>query len=158
MFWAKVIPIFLLSAVKLLFAPGTSVAAGFNFWETFAITSAGGMTGILVFYFFGRAIFMSIDDYRERRQIKKYGEIKPKSLFTRRNRLLIHLKGKFGLIGLALLTPAIISIPIGCVVAAKFFYRNNLTLPLLLASTILWCFLLSYFAVYIEHQIFMTNG
>jgi membrane protein YqaA with SNARE-associated domain len=146
----KAISIFLLSSVKLFFAPGTSAAAGFGFWETVMLTSAGGVVGIFFFYFFGHAIFVAIDKFRRRNR----KEMAEKKVFTRRNRFLIALRGKVGLIGLTLLTPALISIPIGCVVAAKYYYRHPLTLPLLLVFTIAWSLILSLFTFYVKDLIF----
>ena len=142
----EALSIFLLSAVKFMWAPGTSIAAGFTFWQTIIITSLGGMVGILFFYYFGHLIFMSFDKWRYRN--------KPKKLFTKRSRRIITVKERFGLIGFTFLTPAIISIPIGCVIAAKFFYQNKQTLPLLLGFTIVWSFILTIFSVYIKDLIF----
>lgn len=63
--------------------------------------------------------------------------------FSRMNKVIVNVKRKFGLIGLAIITPAIISIPIGCILAAKYFRTRSLTLPLLLLSTLLWSLFLS---------------
>jgi len=146
----KAISIFFLSSVKLMFAPGAAAAAGFSFWETVLITSIGGMAGIVFFYFFGHMIFVAIDDFRRKRRKVEV----PKRIFTRRNRFIIALRGKVGIIGLTFLTPAIISIPIGSVVAAKYYYEHRLTLPLLLVFTITWSFLLSLFSFNIKDLIF----
>lgn len=146
----KAISIFFLSAVKLMFAPGTAAAAGFGFWETVSLTSAGGLAGIFFFYFFGHVIFMSIDDFRRRRRKVEV----PKKIFTKRNRFIIALRGKVGIIGLTFLTPAIISIPIGSVVAAKYYYDNRLTLPLLVLFTITWSVILSVFSFYLKDLFF----
>ena len=142
----RAISIFFLSATKLLWAPGAAAAAGLNFQETVIITSAGGMTGILFFYYFGHMVFVAIDNWRARRR----KVVKEKKVFTRKNRLVVNVKSKFGIIGLAFLTPCILSIPIGCVIAAKFYFANRRTLPLLLIFTVMWSFILSVFSFYIK--------
>lgn len=55
--------------------------------------------------------------------------------------------------GLALLTPSVISIPIGAVVSARFYRQDKLMLPMLLISTVLWCFVLTLFSLYIKQII-----
>ncbi len=137
----EVISVFLLSSVKFFFAPAAAAASGFSYWETVVVTTAGGVSGVTFFYYFGHWIFKQIDDVRARR--RKY---KPRKMFSKKNRTIIHIKRKFGLIGLIIVTPAILSIPIGCVVAAKFYFRNRLTYPLLVFSTFCWSAGLSYFA------------
>lgn len=142
----KAISIFFLSSVKLMFAPGTAAAAGFDFWETVIITTAGGMTGILFFYFFGHMLFVAIDDFQRKRRKMDV----PKKVFTRRNRFIITLRGKVGVIGLTFLTPALISIPIGSVIAAKYYYNQKMTLPLLLLFTFVWSLILTVFSFYLK--------
>lgn len=146
---AKLLSVFLLSTVKFLFAPGTAIAAGFSPMETILITSFGGMTGISIFYFFGHWVFQQIEAWRFRNMSNKQ-----KRIFTRRNRYIVKFKLSFGLLGLIIVTPAILSIPIGSVVAAKFYYQNRYTYPLLLLSTIVWSVGLTFFTSTLKEQFF----
>lgn len=146
----RAISIFFLSATKLLWAPGTAVAAGLTFWETIFLTSTGGITGIIFFYYFGHIIFTAFDNWKAKRR----KNVVVKKVFTRRRRMVVNVKSKFGIIGLTFLTPCILSIPIGCVIAAKFYYHNRLTLPLLLTFTVVWSFILSIFSFYLKQIIF----
>jgi len=146
----RAISIFFLSATKLLWAPGTAVASGLSFWETIILTCTGGMTGIVFFYYFGHMVFVAFDNWKVKRRKK---EIR-KKVFSRRSRMVVNVKSKFGVIGLTFLTPCIISIPIGCVIAAKFYFHNRLTLPLLLTFTVVWCFILSIFSFYVKQILF----
>ncbi|MGB6035378.1 MAG: hypothetical protein WBG42_03860 [Cryomorphaceae bacterium] len=146
----RAISIFFLSATKLLWAPGTAVASGLTFWETILITSTGGMTGIVFFYYFGHMIFVAFDKWKAKRR----KVVVEKRVFTRKNRMVVNVKSKFGILGLTFLTPCIISIPIGCVIAAKFYFNNRLTLPLLLVFTVVWCFILSIFSFYVKQLLF----
>ncbi len=152
---AKWISLFLLSSIKLLFAPGTAIAAGLRFWEAWLITATGGMAGILVFYNFGHLVFEYFDRFLHRRY-QQFGKTAPaRKNFTRRNRWVVAIKGKFGLIGLALITPTLLSIPIGSMIAARFFYNKRRTLPYLLLSTVLWTFALSFFFAYLKTILFI---
>lgn len=134
---AEAISIFFLSTVKFMFAPGVSAAAGFSLLQTILITSLGGMTGITVFYYFGRLIITKMESWRSaHRKV-------PKKVFTKRNKSIVKLKGKYGLIALLILTPSFLSIPIGSVVAAKFYHHYKFTFPLLLVATVIWSIILS---------------
>jgi len=146
---AKILSVFFLSTVKFLFAPGTAIASGLSPVQTIFITSSGGITGITFFYFFGHWVFQQIDAWRYRNL-----SMKERRIFTKRNRYIVKFKLSFGLIGLILVTPAILSIPIGSVVAAKFYYDNRYTYPLLVASTIIWSVALTLLAFTVKDQFF----
>ncbi len=148
---AEVLSIFLLSAVKFLLAPGTAIATGFTAWQAFAISASGGCTGITFFYFFGTWVTQKLD---ERRNKFRPEASVPRKRFNRRNRLIIRVKHQVGFIGLIILTPAILSIPIGSVVAAKFYRHLQSTYPLLLLSTCVWSIVLVLFASQLKSWLF----
>ncbi len=131
----KAIPIALLAGVKLFFTAPVALAAGFTKFESFIILATGGCLGILVFYFFGGMITHLIAS-----QILAYWGKKSKR-FSKTSRLTVKIKRRSGIYGIAFLTPCILSIPIGSIVAYNYYRKNAMTLPLLLSSTILWSFL-----------------
>ncbi len=127
--------VFALAMVKFAFAQGTATGLGFGFWATWLISTAGGCAGILLF-FYGGGWFM------ERARLKKLQRIAEglatKRSFTRANRAIVRVKRTQGLSGLAFLTPTLISIPIGAVLAAKYFRHERRTLPIMLSSVAIW--------------------
>jgi hypothetical protein len=143
---AAALGIFLLSSVKFLFAPGAAVAAGYNFLESVALTTGGGFAGIVFFYYAGGWAMEKIATL-----IQKLGN-KPsaKKVFTRRNRIIVNVKLNFGLIGLAVITPALLSIPIGSVLAARFYHGNPYVIPIMLLSTLLWSIGLTAFSMMVK--------
>lgn len=132
-----------------MWAPGTAMVSGFSFMETVIITTAGGITGVTFFYFFGRWAIEKMEQIKRKSRISRF-QNKQKPIFTGKNRRIIKIKVTFGLIGLIIITPALLSIPIGCVVAAKFYRHNKLTYPLLLLSTFVWSLFLTTLVFYIE--------
>lgn len=152
---AKTLSIFLLSAVKLLFAPGTATAAGFSFHKTLIVTSCGGCSGVLAFYYMGILLTEKFGALLTRLRLVKPDKAPRlgRKVFSRRNRFVIRVKRRFGMFGLAILTPSVISIPIGAVVSARFYRHDKLMLPLLLISTVLWCFALTLFSLYVKQTI-----
>ena len=88
------------------------------------------------FFFTGAAIFRFLNDRFSS------GE-KKKKVFTKRNRLLIRVKSSWGLIGLALISPSVISIPLGSLLAARYFRNDPRTLPVFFAAVVFWSFTLT---------------
>ncbi len=121
---------------------------GFGIGHSILFTILGGWVGTLFFYgssnkWFEKARKRALE--KEKRAREK-GEAFFKKKFTRTNKIIVRVKRAFGLIGLALLTPTIISIPLGSIIAAKYFRRNRWTVPALLISVAFWSVLLSTIA------------
>lgn len=126
-------------SVKFLYFVPAAYIAGYSFWQTILIAVTGGWLGILSFYYAGQFIVSLYDQYvgrflRTNRQRKK---------FTRSARILVKVKNKYGLIGLALISPTIISIPVGCIIAAKYFSNDRKTVPVFFSSIVFWAFVLT---------------
>lgn len=151
--FSKIITVFFLSSVKFLWAPGTSMVAGFTFIETVIITTAGGVFGITLFYFFGKWVVAKMEMLKNKTGMRATNQ-KNRNIFNKRNRRLIKFKSSFGLIGLVIVTPTILSIPIGCILAAKFYRHQKKTYPLLLISTFLWSLVVSVAVYYVKTNIF----
>lgn len=146
-FW-EIFGIVLLSSVKFLPAPFIAVASGFGYLKTIVITFSGGCIGILFFYFLGSVFFKKLGDSR-----KKDG-IKPKKkIFTRTNKFIVRIKSKYGLVGLSIITPAVISIPIGTILASKYFRKDPKTLTYLILSLLVWCFVLTSIAFFFKQSV-----
>lgn len=133
----QLVGVFLISSTKFLFAPSTTVAFGYTYWETIVITITGGWFGVLVFYFFGRVVI----DLFMRKYFKKKETQSPK--FTRTNKMIIKVKTNFGIVGLALISPVTISIPVGSILAARYFGDNKWSIYYLMASIVFWSFVLT---------------
>jgi len=133
----EILSYLLLSATKFSVAAAVLLALDYmNYTKTALILFVGGSVGTLVFYYFGTIISTYLDKLLNKKNSK------PKKTFSRKNRLIIKVKSSYGLIGLALLTPIIFSIPIGSLLAARFFSRNKYVLHYLLGSVIFWSLLL----------------
>ncbi|MDQ2773231.1 MAG: hypothetical protein M3Y54_22325 [Bacteroidota bacterium] len=104
----KYASVFLLSTVKFLGGPLAGSSMGLHFWPTLALTVAGMMTSVLVFTGVGGA-------WMAHRQ--KQRRLRREPIFTRRSRNIIKIFSKFGMGGIAFLTPVLLS-PIGGTVVA----------------------------------------
>ncbi|MFI5204099.1 MAG: hypothetical protein ACHQF2_06345 [Flavobacteriales bacterium] len=146
MHWAHYSWIFLISAVKFLFAPPSAIHF-VSYWECIVVTTAGGITGVTFFYFMANILFKRT--LRKRREkdekLKIQGIVIIRKKFTRTNKFVVRTKRTFGLWGLACITPALISIPIGSVLLARFYPNAKITLPVVYAFVVAWSFILTSF-------------
>jgi hypothetical protein len=151
----KLLQVLLISGIKFFFAPLISIGYGFNYFQTVLITTVGGILGIIFFYFLSKWIIRQyyifspyVHSYftgekieKSRRILKNNSERKKK--FTRKNRLIINIRNQYGYLGIILLTPVLLSIPIGAFLAQKYYSKKNNTLIYLSISIVLWSFFIS---------------
>ena len=135
--WAeisKIVILFLLSSVKYSFAVVGTFGTGWNPFFAFIVTSAGAIGGVYLFTFLGEKI---VTYFR-----KKFPPKPNKPRVTRKNRFLVKLRSSYGLIGIAILTPIIISIPVGCLVALTIEQNRHKIVRYQIISVICWGILL----------------
>lgn len=130
----KIVSVIGISTVKhTLGGIPLSVGFGFNFLETFLSTFIGGSIGVV--------IFMFASDKVAKMFAKRNGTKKTKKKFTRMNRIIIRLKRGIGIWGIAIMTPVILSIPVGAIVATKFYGANKKTLTIMIIGVAIVSFL-----------------
>jgi len=151
----KLVQIILISAIKFLFAPLISLQMGFNYVQTIIYTTIGGILGVFFFFFLSNTIVnlykryldMHVKAFFSKFRKEKTNNapvlVKTKKKFTKKNRFIIFLKSKLGMIGIAFLTPTILSIPFGTFLANKYFPNKKTVLLYLSISVAIWSFVLS---------------
>lgn len=112
-----------------------------NFAESLLFGFASGSLGNLAFIYAGDLINNLIDKLI--RKIRGKRPPKPKKIFTKRVRRFVKIKNRFGLPGLALLTPVVISIPIGNFLATRFFHNKKVILLYMEAAVLVWTLIIS---------------
>ncbi len=137
----EIVILLLLSSVKFALAVGYMLFnKGFGYFETVIILMVGGSIGVVAFYFFGEWIMLKWKTFRR--------SSKPPKKFTKTNRLIVKVRKKYGLIGLALLTPVLLSIPVGCIIAARYYRFSYKVLFSLLGAVVFWSFVLPLISLY----------
>lgn len=139
----KLIPIFFLCMVKfVLGVPALYTATGWGFLPLFTFASIAGISGVAAFLYFETWLSKMWAFIRQRFFPPKKPK-KPAKRFTRGNRILVKVLRSYGLPGLAFITPTLISIPIGTVLAGRLFPNHRKVLLFLSGSVILWSAILS---------------
>ena len=96
-------------------APFSGIPFDLTFLETILSAFSGGIISSATFYFTGNVI------------LKKFKNKTNKKVHTRMNRFIVKLKQKFGKIGITFWAPFFLSIPLGSLVVAKFYGKENST-------------------------------
>lgn len=107
--------------------------------ETLIYTNIGGIIGAFLFLGLSGFLIRTWEKYRSRFYRKK------KKIFTPANRRFIRIKRKYGLLGIVILSPVILSIPIGAFLAAKYYGVKPKVFALLIAGQILWSVIYTLF-------------
>lgn len=113
-----------------------------TFFQTILYTNIGGLLGMVVSAILSKGlikIYIAFWPEKLRKRIKKSKK------FTRRNRLLVNLKSKYGLMGIAFLTPVLLSIPLGTFLVAKYYRQSKHSYGYLLFSQLIWSLVFTVF-------------
>ena len=106
-----------------------------SFIETILYTNIGGCIGVVVFTLFSKWLIMLYDAFWPAKLTYKR---RSKKVFSRRNRLLVMLKNKYGLAGIVILTPVLLSIPLGVFLNTKYYGYKKISYLYLLLSQFIW--------------------
>ena len=115
--------------------------------ETLIYTNIGGILGAVIsFYFSGFLIKMWNKYWPENLKFHR----KESKIFSRRNRRFVYIKMKYGLPGIVILSPVILSIPLGAFLAAKYYGNRVKNIVWLIAGQILWSLIYTLFYTQIK--------
>lgn len=139
----RAIPVYFSTMIKFIFGPIGGKAAGLNIFTTMIATAAGMMTVVIAITYFGRFIQEKILK-RFQREKKEPG--RPKKYMT-------FLK-KYGLGGIAFLTPVILTPIGGTLLAVGLGGSRERIIIYMLISACVWSAILT-FAVYYGYNAIM---
>lgn len=146
----KLAQVIVLSGIKFLFGPVLAIGYGFNYLQTVAITTIGGIAGMFFFYFLSKWLikqyykfcpilitYFGGEEARKRLEAKPCGQNTAKK-FNRKNKRIISIRQKYGYLGVILFTPVLLSIPIGAFLAQKYYSRRKSVIFYLSLSILFW--------------------
>lgn len=152
--------IIFLSSIKFAISPIFAILqCNYNIFETIILTSIGGIIGVLIFAFLTKQIVITFNFIIDKTKIKTlfhkinprfFSQKRQKNFFTKKNKRIVKIKQKYGLFGLAILTPILLSIPLGTVLTVKYYTLNKKTVLFLTSSVVMWSVVLSLFVTFIS--------
>jgi hypothetical protein len=143
----KIISVILLSSVKFgLGGIPLALFYQFSFFKIVVTTSIGGILGIITFSYLSDQILKLVDYLTSK--WKSTHPSKPQKKFTFKNKMIVKIKTKFGLIGLAILTPTVLSMPLGMFLAKRYFHNSQRILLYMISSVLFWSIAISSFKLF----------
>ena len=136
---------FLVSGVKFMVGVAMSIARGLSFWEQFLCTTAGGIAGSIFFTYLGDAV---------RRWITRLRGRPPRPLAPH----WLRLWERYGLWGVVLLTPPILSPPVGTAIALAFQTPRSVLVRRLAVAMIFWGMVFALFGQGLRELIHTLAG
>ncbi len=121
----------------------------FSFAETILWTNVGGIAGIYFFAFLSQkmiAWWMRTFRISKRKTAKDEG--KEKKIFTKKNRRIIRIKQKYGLAGIAFITPLLLSIPVGVFLVVRYYNNSKTKFLYLIGSNLIWSLIYTGFYMF----------
>ncbi len=129
----KFLGIYFLSWFKFIAGPLLGSAAGYGLLETILVTVAGMMSSVIVFTFLGTKF----------QRFLKLRFSKPKPKFTKKNRGIVRIWKKYGEIGIACLTPLLLTPIGGTLIMVSFGVKKKRILTQMLVSAFVWATIFS---------------
>ena len=154
----KLLHVFLLATVKFFVTFPYALLIGIKQEQAVLIVTLGGVLGFIFFYFISGMVIHKLGDLKNlirkmlpdflfvrlqklNNHLKKWKE--SKLTFSKKNRFLVHLRGKYGLLGIVIATPIILSIPIGAFLLNKYYSRHRHAFKYMIVSIVGWAILFS---------------
>lgn len=117
-----------------MFAAIPGSVAGLPILHTYLSTVAGGIFGAAVFFFMAEFFMIAQHNKTKRKRqaaVQNGLVFKEKKKFTKMNRFIVKIKMKLGIYGVCFWAPFFLSVPIGSIVAAKFYGKSHRAFPLI---------------------------
>jgi len=149
----KLMSVFLIASVKYFWATPYSFGMKLNALETLFFMELGGILGFLFFYYFFGFVFRELkllwpvvynftpilfkvrfEMWVKRQRAKRINARK----FTTRNKIIVKMRKRYGMWGLVILSPIILSIPVGALLGNKYFRHNHHFIPYMILSIVVW--------------------
>nr|WP_245402623.1 hypothetical protein [Pontibacter sp. E15-1] len=128
--------------VKFFGGPVTGISLGLSYIETVLLTMAGMMTSVVIFSLIGNVASQWLSRRRKSRQ---------KPIFCAKNRRIVRVWKRFGVSGVAFLTPILLTPIFGTIVAALLGAPRRHIYMHMLWSSLFWSLTLTFMVFEFGH-------
>lgn len=157
----KIIQVFLLATVKFVLTFPYALLIGLNFQQTLISVTLGGIVGFYFFYHFsGFAIrqFHHVKTflwkhsshsvrYKYRQLMAWRKRMTGEKVFNRRTRFIVKFRAKYGMIGIIVASPILLSLPIGAYLLNKYYPKHKMAMSYMILSILSWAAVFVAFAI-----------
>lgn len=139
-----------LSSSKVLLGVASAVGFDMDFSEIFLTVGVGGILGIALYATLGKEIR---DWFLRRRRAKGIPVKNLTAARIKKLRMLIRIWKRFGIVGIAFLTPPLLTPPVGTAIALAFGERVSKIVLYFGASMVAWSLIFALFSSQISNLI-----
>ena len=163
----KLLNVSFLASIKYFWSTPYAFVLKLNAWEALFCIEIGGILGFLLYYYFFRVLFVELkllwpvvyfftptifkvrfELWRDRRRKRLLTRRK----FTTMNKFIVKIRMRYGMWGIIVLSPIILSIPIGALLGTKYFPHRQGFIPYMILSISLWGIIsVAFFGVFMNH-------
>lgn len=152
--WLETIIFAIIASVKFAITVPTFILSQnppLPFWQALLFGVSSGTFGVVFFMVLSKYLIKAWQWLIRLLRLDK--NKKPKKVFSKKSRRLVRIKSKYGLVGIALLNPIIISIPIGTFIAVRFYKNKKKVFLYLFGGVVLWSLIFAGFGSAIKNLI-----
>lgn len=153
----KIVHVALLASVKYFITLPYAMLIGLDFSQAIIAVLVGGIGGFLFFYYMSKPFFKGLEHIkpficqlmpefvktRYQTFCQKRLTQKPVKIFSKKRRLMVKLRTSYGFWGIIIATPFLLTIPIGALLASKYYSKRKQTVPYMIMSIVGWAAVLS---------------
>lgn len=137
--WTNYVILILVASTKFALTPLVSLPMQISRTELFITMLLGGLMGYFVFFYFSEYLINRFAAFRLKRKSRE------RRVFSKKNRMIIGVVRKRGLVLLALITPILLSIPVGAFLAARYFTNKTKINIVMISSILMWSVIYTIF-------------
>ena len=145
----KLLHVYMLATVKYFLTFPYALIIGLDSEQAIIAVTIGGITGFIFFYYFSGFLIRYYKKHHETVYctIKHYIRIdichmlekqRQKPFSSKRKRTFVKLRAKYGLWGIIVMTPIVLSIPIGAFLLNKYYSRKKNVFAYMMISILGW--------------------
>jgi hypothetical protein len=163
----KIIQVFLLATVKYVVTFPFALLIGLSLEQTLIVATLGGIAGFFFFYHVSGFALNRVHHLKSflrkytpvsirlkfRQFIAWRKKVTGERVFSKRNRFIVWFRAKFGLAGIIILSPIVLSIPIGAFLLNKYYSKHKLARPYMVLSIVSWTAVFIVFAIIFPHLV-----
>jgi len=131
----KILSVIGFSATKFMVGVGLTFTYNFSFFGSLATTIGGGLLGVFIFSYISGLVYKKIGANPD----APVNKVR----FSRTKRFLVRVRSKFGLAGIAFLTPIFLTVPVGTFLSLSMTKDRREIVFAMFLSFALWSVLFS---------------
>jgi len=149
----KILNVALLASIKYFWTPPYAMVLKLGRWETILALEIGGIAGFLFFFYLSHLVFSRLSIVKDKLYSltpvkinnivedweKRVGQRKKsRKRYSKRSKLIVKIRKRYGMWGIIILTPVLLSIPVGAVLGNKYYSKRRTFLPFMILSIFFW--------------------